>query len=281
MSFEIQYDAEGYPKNNAANAAIKQKIETEHAAFEQAPPLVREAQQEAAPEQESSVLEDLMEPKQEVQEEIVEKKYKPTPQESIAALKKKAERMERERDEALMKAQQYEQQRPKESAPVEEEDIDIADNDLAEGKHLKKLKREVKQLKVQLQQNLEQSNASMIETKLRSTFTDFDSVVTKENVEMLRDMEPELASTLASSKDMYATAVSAYKMIKRLGINQNHYDAEKEVAQKNAAKPRPLTSISPQQGESPLSKANAFAQGLTPELEKKLWQEMNEARKKY
>src|SRR5438445_184709 len=243
MSFEIQYDAEGYPKNNAANAAIKQKIESEHASFEQAPPLVKEAPQEDAPEQETSVLEELMAPQQEAQQDVPEKRYKPTPQESIAALKKKAERMERERDEALLRAQQYEQQRPKEVTAAEEEDIDIGDNDLAEGKHLKKLKREVKQLKVQLQQNLDQSNASMIETKLRSTFTDFDSIVTKENVEMLRDIEPELASTLASSKDMYATAVSAYKMIKRLGINQNHYDADKEVAQKNASKPRPLTSI--------------------------------------
>jgi len=49
--------------------------------------------------------------------------------------------------------------------------------------------------------------------------------------------------------------------------------------QANTAKPRPLTSVSPQSGESPLSRANAFAEGLTPELKKNLFKEMQEAKK--
>ena len=37
--------------------------------------------------------------------------------------------------------------------------------------------------------------------------------------------------------------------------------------------------MSPQQGDSPLSRANAFANGLTPELRVQLIKEMEEARK--
>jgi hypothetical protein len=55
--------------------------------------------------------------------------------------------------------------------------------------------------------------------------------------------------------------------------------ADRAAAQKNASKPKPLASVSPQQGDSPLSRANAFANGLTPELQKQLRQEMEEARK--
>ena len=43
-----------------------------------------------------------------------------------------------------------------------------------------------------------------------------------------------------------------------------------------------VTSVSPQEGAAgPLSKANAFADGLTPDLKKQLYQEMIDARKKH
>jgi hypothetical protein len=41
-----------------------------------------------------------------------------------------------------------------------------------------------------------------------------------------------------------------------------------------------MASISPQQGDSPLTKANAFANGeLTPELKAQLWKETNQYRR--
>jgi hypothetical protein len=55
--------------------------------------------------------------------------------------------------------------------------------------------------------------------------------------------------------------------------------ADKLRAQKNAAKPKPLASVNPQQGDSPLSKANAFANGLTDDLKKQLRKEMEDARR--
>ncbi len=51
--------------------------------------------------------------------------------------------------------------------------------------------------------------------------------------------------------------------------------------QKNASKPKPLASVNPQQGDSPLSRANAFANGLTEELKDQLRKEMSESRRGY
>ena len=84
-----------------------------------------------------------------------------------------------------------------------------------------------------------------------------------------------------SSNDLYSTAVSAYTMIKNLGIAPKGDDfmVQKAQAQKNAAKPKPLASVNPQQGESPLSKANAFANGLTDDLKAQLLKEMYAARR--
>jgi hypothetical protein len=71
----------------------------------------------------------------------------------------------------------------------------------------------------------------------------------------------------------------AYKMIKLLNIHRDtSYDADKLKAQQNLAKPKSLSSIAPQKSESPLSHANAFANGLTPELKDQLVKEMFAAR---
>ena len=53
---------------------------------------------------------------------------------------------------------------------------------------------------------------------------------------------------------------------------------DREQAQRNMAKPRPLASVAASQGnDSPLQRANAFANGLTEELRSQLHREMVES----
>jgi hypothetical protein len=121
------------------------------------------------------------------------------------------------------------------------------------------------------------------EARIKSDFPDFEQVVSMENVERLNEDFPELAETLRDTKDLYKKAASAYKVIKKTGIYQDQgaYMAQKQKAVENLKKPRPTSSVAPHQGDSPLSKANAFANGLTPELQKKLREEMYAARRGY
>jgi hypothetical protein len=135
-------------------------------------------------------------------------------------------------------------------------------------------------LEDQIKQYQQQSQLQTTEARLKAQYPDFDSVVSRENVELLKDRHPEIAYTLQQGQDLYATGVSAYTLIKKLGIQQEQtYEVDKQLAQRNAAKPRPLTSVAPQQGDSPLSRANAFANGLTDELKIQLRKEMAEAMK--
>lgn len=192
-------------------------------------------------------------------------------------LKKKAER---ERDEAVRRMQElesYRQQAPQQQqeAPVDD-DVNLNPDDLVEWKHVQK---KMRKLEDQLRSYQQQTSVTTVEARLKYQYNDFDQVVSADNIELLKASYPELAQTLNDSKDLYAKAVSAYTLIKKLGINAEEYTQDKQMAQKNAAKPRPLTSVSPQQGSSPLSKANAFANGLTDELRKQLAKEMYEARK--
>lgn len=210
-----------------------------------------------------------------------EPQYQPkAPTDSFRELRDKTLRFERERDEALRRVQEMEQMRVSRPA-AEDDDIKIGDDDIAEGKHLKALKNEVRKLKEEVTGYRQHSSMMSTEVRLKTQYPDFDRVVSQDNVDTLRALYPEIAQTLNSGSDLYATGVSAYTMIKKLGIHaEDTYVQEKALAHKNAAKPKPLVSVSPQQGDSPLSKANAFANGsLTDEFRAQMWKETNAARK--
>ena len=189
-------------------------------------------------------------------------------------LRKKAEQVAKERDEALARLREYEARIKQPATPEESDELTMQPDELAEGKHISKVQKQLNKLK-------EEVRVATTEAKLKAQYPDFDSVVSKENILALRDMYPEIAQALNSSPDLYATAASAYTLIKKLGLNANaaQYDAEKKIVQANAAKPKPLASVSPQQGDSPLSRANAFANGLTDELKTQLLREMEQARR--
>lgn len=238
----------------------------------------------------TDVNEAIEEKTQEVIQEPVEQENVEAPQEDLQAknireMRLTKEKAERERDEAYQLLQQMKQQNEtkKTSEPEPEEDLgfDIGEDDLVEGKHLGKVAKEIRELKKELRNYQQASTSATTETKLKNKYTDFDSVVSKENVEVLVRDYPELGDTLRSNKDLYSQAVSAYTMIKNMGIyKEDKYVEDRVKVENNAGKPRPLTSVAPQQGDSPLTRANAFANGLTDELKSQLIKEMNEARSK-
>jgi phage shock protein A len=197
------------------------------------------------------------------------------PNKNIQAMRQKAEQAEKERDAYAKRLQELENQT---------EEFTLGSDDIAEGKHLKKmhsnLTKEIKNLKEELQTYRKQSYEAATEARIKATYHDFDSVVNSDNLAALRDRHPELMSTLQSSTDLYSQAVSAYTMIKNLGIGKPPSQEQQRV-QSNIYKPRPSNSVSPQQGDTPLSRANAFAEGLTDDLKDQLRKEMYSSMKNY
>jgi hypothetical protein len=203
-------------------------------------------------------------------------------------LRERAEKAERDRDE-LMKhlissSKPVQQQAPVQPEPEEDylAEIGLDGESLAEGKHLRPVLKEVRQLKKELNSYKTQATQDTVEVKLKSQFPDMDRVLTHENLQSLSQMNPDLADMISNTPDIYKRAKLAYDMVKQFGIYKDPtmYDQDKVVAQKNAAKPRPLASVSPQQGDSPLSKANAFANGaMSKELKDQMHKEMIAAMK--
>ena len=267
LSRSFQTDQESYKK------LPDQKPEIEM------PPIEQEEQVQA---QEQEQPEENLQQETQVADKVetTQTPFESDKEKNLRFLREKAEKLERERDEALKYIQSLQKPTQPQQQEQDQDEITINDNDLVEGKHLSKITKKYKKLEEQLKQYQQQSSETVIETKLKTQFPDFDKVVSKDNVELLRATYPELAQTLNTSTDLYNKAVSAYTMIKKLGIHkEDTFQSDKALAQKNAAKPKPLASIAPQQGDSPLSRANAFANGLTDDLKAQLRKEMEDARR--
>jgi len=252
----------------------------------------QQVQEEVAPVQEQEIQEQEVEEIEE--EEVEEQEEAPAPQfknksqeNNFKALRERAEKAERQNDELMkyvLEAKRSEQPQQKQQIqePEVEEDFDFSvdDDALIEGKQAKRLAAELKKMKQQMKAFQSQSQESVIETKIKSAFPDFDEVVSKANVKRLNEEYPEIAATLRDTKDLYSKATAAYKIMRKFGIYEDRrYEEDKMKAVKNATKPRPLTSVNPQQGDSPLSKANAFANGMSKDLQAQLLKEMAAARR--
>lgn len=190
---------------------------------------------------------------------------------------KQAEKYERELEEYRRQLQSLQQK--KEDTPSAPE-LNLGDDDIAEGKHLRQFEKKVKDLEKKLQSYEQKSTTSNAEMRLKTQYPDIEKVVTQDNLKTLQEVDPDLFMSLQYNPDVYSKGSLAYRQIKSLGIyKEDKFVQQKDQVTHNMNKPRPANSLSPQQGESPLSHANAFANGLTPELKKKLYKEMLDSSK--
>jgi hypothetical protein len=224
--------------------------------------------------QNNVVTEETVQPEKPIQNEKAS-----SPEKSFRELREKAERIARERDEAIKYAKEIEARFAK---PQEEESdgMNIGEDDLAEGKHVKALAKELKRVSREFN-DYKKSNTSMTEeTRLRLDHPDLDKIISKENLEILRDEYPEFANLIeTSTSGLYDKGTAAANLIKKLGIyKEDTFTQEKERVAQNSLKPKPSLAIS--SADSPLSTVNAFAMSLTPEMKKKLQKDLRDAVKK-
>lgn len=201
---------------------------------------------------------------------------------NLRALREAREKAERERDEAykmlqyVYQSQGHPKPQYKNNAPEEEDDtITVGNDDFVEGKHLSKVDRKIKKLEQQIRDYQQMSSEYAIESQIKSKYPDYDNVVNNETVEILKNKYPEIAKSISQSTDLYSKAVSAYTLMKKLGISpENETLINKQKIRENNTKPKSTNSIS----ESPLNKAAAFAdKRLTDELRDVHFKEMMEA----
>ena len=186
-----------------------------------------------------------------------------------------ARRAMQERDRQINELQ--EQVRKLAAPPQQEDDLsNLSKDDILNVEVAQRLiKKEAAKIAEQV---IRQREAATTDERLQMKFADYNDIVTKDNIELLKQTEPELALSLYRLQDdPYAQGAAAYKLMKRMGIGQTS-SPEKEKALKNAQKPLSVNAVTKQ---SAIGNAHLFENGLTKDLKSQLYKEMKEAKKFY
>ena len=178
-----------------------------------------------------------------IQEEIQEP-VKKDPNQSFRELRAQKEEAERRYMDQQRYINDLEQRQrsmqPQHQAPSEPEP---ADSDLVEYRHVK---TQINKLKGELDGFKQQTAAQQQENALRSKYPDIDAVVTPDNVNQLRRLDPDGARAIDDATTLYAKGLLAYRLIKASNINedQSEYVPQQKI-NKNAGKPRSIATVNP------------------------------------
>lgn len=218
------------------------------------------------------------EPEVNVQESERQKSPEKKPRDDQAYNWAEANRKMKELDQQNreMREQLHSMQKQKE-VPAEIDELDkLGDDDIMTKSQAKKLAEKI--ARHAASEAIKQERASTVEDRLSLKHPDWSDVVSKENIELLKQTEPELALSLSHNPDPYAQGIAAYKLLKRLGIGTEPQKfPEKERAQANAQKPVSVNAVSK---NSAIGSVHMFENGLTKELKASLWKEIQECKKR-
>lgn len=116
------------------------------------------------------------------------------------------------------------------------------------------------------------------EYKIKMQYPDFDKVVNDETISALREKYPSLAITIGQTyeRDQFNGSAAAYEAIKNMGLYVDDvYAQDRERAQLNSNKPKPVQAVSPGKQGSPIATASAYANDINnEEYKKNLYKEM-------
>ena len=209
----------------------------------------------------------------EVQEPAAPAPVKKGPEYNWAEANRKMEEMQRRN---LELAQQLERMQ-KPVVKDEPDELDkLADDDIitkAQGKRLfAKMAKDI------ASDAIRQHSASTVEERIKNKYSDYDDVVTAENIALLKQKKPSVALSVAHNPDPFSQAEAVYDALKMMGLGQTEeHSVAKDKAMKNTQKPVSVNAVTKQ---SAIGNAHLFENGLTPELKQSLWKEMQQAAKR-
>lgn len=186
-------------------------------------------------------------------------------------------RQMREKDQQIDELRRDYQSIARKDPPKEEEDelAGLAKDDILTVAQAEKIAH--KMAKKAAEEAIRQRDVSTVDERVQLKFADYAEIVTKENIELLKQTEPELAESLYHIPDPYKQAVAAYKLLKKVTVKkEDPMSLEKKKAMENSQKPMSVNAVTKQ---SAIGNAHLFENGLTKELKGQLWKEMQDSMK--
>lgn len=189
-----------------------------------------------------------------------------------AEMRRKMQEKDQQIDELRHQFSEMSTKKPK---PEEEDDLaSLAEDDILTVAQARKLSQ--KMARSEAVKLIKEREAETVEERVQLKYPDYSEIVSKENIELLKQTEPELAESLYHMPDPYNQAVAAYKLLKKTTVKNDAPSLEKRKAMENSQKPVSVNAVTKQ---SAIGNAHLFENGLTKDLKTQLWKEMQAAMK--
>jgi gas vesicle protein len=193
-------------------------------------------------------------------------------EQNMRILRERAENAEAKIRQMEQYMTQQQQQKPV------EDDLGIDDDSYVEARYLKKIHKELKETKKQMEEMSNRAIQQTAEIRLKSQYADFDAVVNEENIKEFAVKHPEEYSTLLSNPDLYAKGKTAYNMIKHFGLKDKYENVDKKM-EENKSKPRSSASAPSQPADAPLTRVGDYDRRiLSDERKKQLYEQVSKSK---
>ena len=186
-------------------------------------------------------------------------------------------REEKDRENRELRAE-LDRLRSAQAPPQADELANLRDDDIVTVQQAKKLAE--KHARAVAEKAIREREAATLGDRISAIYPDFDEVVSPENVETLRTSEPELYAGLQRlADDPLSQAKGAYKLLKKLVVKGESDEMARNKAKlaENSKKPVSVQTVT--KHSSALGDVHKFDGGLTPDLKKQLYKEMQAAAK--
>lgn len=219
----------------------------------------------------------------------------PQPQETVQQRQKRYTEEQQERNFYELRRQQEQKDRELELMRREidllrqnysnkpKDDLDLPKDAYAEVQQVEKIvEMKLREADERHRMQLEEQKRLFAERQLTTQYKDLYQVLSQENLRRLEMEEPEIAASIASNPDTYSAKVAAYKQIKKLGIVEESYNAQRvqERLSQNAQRPKNPNAMVPRQGSAGLSQAPrnpGYAETITEDMAARYRKEMEDA----
>lgn len=201
----------------------------------------QDSEQESAEQSEQTVEQDTQQPV-----ETTQQKNFRLARETLEREKYERMRAERERDEAVAILRDLERRAMEAKAPKQSVEDEFIDDDA------KRLHKEIQELRRMQERQMKQSYQDQIERRLRKEYTDFDSIMTEENIAAFARSNPRRAAILQKETDLYLQASETIEGILEMKSKEAPYVQDRQKLVQNSKKPK-VTNPVPAQSSSPLT----------------------------
>jgi hypothetical protein len=204
---------------------------------------------------------------------------------NMRILRERAEAAERRSQdlERMIQMNMNQQQTTKLQLVDDDDDLDLNDDSYIEGKqfkrYVKSLKQQLKNTKKEFEEFNQKNALAQAEIRLKTQFNDFDSIVSKDNLDKLAQQKPALYRSIMANQDIYDRGYLAYELIKGNGMANDYAQIDKKIDD-NKARPRSVANANSQSGDTPLARVGDYDRRvLTKDRIDQLLRQVEEAKR--